>query len=136
MLEPADYADRLDTFLARIRTRLEDGHREYQGRGFAYSTERLLREEQEETEDVPGYIFLRWATLEARRERIEWLERVAAQSLQVVSQLVPEQAFGGRMLGLAAFEELAELHRCEPGRAQKGTSPKSSAPVDEAARSA
>jgi hypothetical protein len=69
-MKPDDLNAALDTFVGKLRARLQAGAKEYGDRSFQRPPGELVEEVQQELEDVCGWGLLLWLRLEGMRERL------------------------------------------------------------------
>ena len=67
-------SEQFDQFVAKVRSRMEQGHKEYGDGSFGKHPEKLLEEISEELEDVMGWSFILWARLQSISDAIKKAE--------------------------------------------------------------
>jgi hypothetical protein len=63
--------EQFDEFVAEVRTRMEQGHREYGDESFSRDPTDLTKEISEEITDIMGWAFILWTRLQSIQNRLE-----------------------------------------------------------------
>ena len=70
MLNPHD---QIEDFFFAVNARMEKGAKEYGNRSFSEDPEKLIREIQEESEDIAGWSFILWRRLKGLENALRYL---------------------------------------------------------------
>ena len=69
------YTEELETFQDLMKSRMEDGYREYGDTSFGKSLRSLLQEIQEELVDTANWAFIGYSKLQRIREKLDQAEK-------------------------------------------------------------